>query len=222
MLVARKHDHRWDVSPAKAIEIQKHLAPKVVKRDDFEAISFIGGIDVGFEQKGAVTKAAVTVFSYPELERRAYSVATVPTSFPYIPGLLSFREGPAIMRALSDLEFLPGLFLFDGQGIAHPRRIGIASHIGVILDMPTIGVAKSRLTGKPQDILGDEKGSWVPLFDNDEIVGAMVRTRAGVKPVYVSTGHRVSMETAIEIVRACTTRFKLPEPIRSAHLLASN
>src|SRR5690606_30679403 len=144
-----------------------------------------------------------------------------PTSFPYIPGLLSFREGPAIMQALESITAQPDLLLFDGQGIAHPRRLGIASHIGVLTDMPSIGVAKSRLRGQVREPLGPQKGDWMPLWDKEEIIGAALRTREGVKPIFVSSGHRVSLESAIDFVMACTTRYKLPETTRHAHRLAS-
>jgi len=213
--------HSWDVEPAEAIAIQKQLAPAVVRRDELSEVRTVAGVDVGFEDDNTVTRAAVAVLRFPDLEPHEQAVARLPTSFPYVPGLLSFREGPAILEAFGRLETTPDLLLFDGQGIAHPRRLGIASHIGVLTDLPSIGVAKSRLTGRPAGRLDEEKGAWQPLLDGDEVVGALLRTRTNVKPVYVSIGHRVSLETAVRYVLACTTRYKLPETTRRAHRLAS-
>lgn len=213
--------HPWNVTPREGIEIQTQLAMKVVEEDDLGPVHLVGGVDVGFEENNTVTRAAVVVLAFPELSLVEKSLARMPTSFPYVPGLLSFREGPAIVQAIDGLSTMPDLLLFDGQGIAHPRRLGIASHIGVLKDAPSIGVAKSRLWGKAREPLGREKGAWTPLWHGDEVVGALVRTRTGVKPLYVSIGHRISLETAIEYVLACTTRYKLPETTRWAHRLAS-
>ncbi|MFW6068040.1 MAG: deoxyribonuclease V [Chloroflexota bacterium] len=203
------------------MEIQIRLAEKVVDEDVLGPVELVAGIDVGFEDNNTVTRAAIAVLTFPELALVEKSVARLPTSFPYVPGLLSFREGPAIMQAFEGLSALPDLLLFDGQGVAHPRRLGIASHIGVLKDAPSVGVAKSRLWGRAREPLGPEKGAWTPLWHGDEIVGAVVRTRTNVKPLYVSIGHRVSLQTAIEYVLACTTRYKLPETTRWAHRLAS-
>ena len=213
--------HPWDVTPAEAIAIQQRLARAVVAEDRLGEVRFVAGVDVGFEQNNTVTRAAVAVLTFPSLTLHEHAIARRPVTFPYIPGLLSFREGPALLDALAALETRPDLLLFDGQGIAHPRRLGIASHIGVLTGLRAIGVAKSRLTGRPREPLPPEKGAWVRLWDGDEVVGALVRTRTGVKPVYVSIGHRVSLETAVEYTLACTTRYKLPETTRHAHRLAS-
>jgi deoxyribonuclease V len=213
--------HAWDVSPAEAIAIQRHLAARVETADRLPAtIRSVAGIDVGFEDAGRITRAAVAVLAFPSLELAATAVAHRPTSFPYVPGLLSFRELPAVLAALAQLEALPDVFLCDGQGIAHPRRCGIASHLGVLLDVPSIGVGKTRLTGTHAEP-GPAKGDWVPLLDREETIGAVLRTRAGVKPVYVSCGHRVSLATAIRLALACTPRYRLPETTRQAHRLAS-
>ena len=220
-MVEEELQHSWDVEPAEAIAIQERLAPAVVRRDDLGEVRTVAGVDVGFEDGNTVTRAAVAVLRFPSLAPQEEAIARLPTSFPYVPGLLSFREGPAILEAIGRLEAAPDLLLFDGQGIAHPRRLGIASHIGVLTGLPSIGVAKSRLTGRPAGPLDDEKGAWQPLVDGDEVVGALVRTRSNVKPVYVSVGHRVSLETAVDYVLACTTRYKLPETTRRAHRLAS-
>ncbi|MCI0577396.1 MAG: deoxyribonuclease V, partial [Chloroflexi bacterium] len=143
-----------------------------------------------------------------------------PTTFPYIPGLLSFRETPAVLEALAQLTIRPDLLLCDGQGLAHPRRLGIACHLGLLSDIPSIGVAKSLLVGRHEP-LADERGRWQPLRDRGEVVGAVLRTRAGVAPIYVSIGHRISLETALKYVMRCTPKYRLPETTRQAHRLAS-
>lgn len=213
--------HPWDATPAEAIAIQKRLAAAVVREDRLGEVTGVAGVDVGFEQNNTITRAAVVVLAFPSLKPLDQAIARRPTTFPYIPGLLSFREGPAILDALAALETEADLLLFDGQGLAHPRRLGIASHIGVLADTPAIGVAKSRLTGHPREPLPPEKGAWVRLWDKDEVVGALVRTRTNVNPVYVSIGHRISLESAVHYTLACTTRYKLPETTRHAHRLAS-
>jgi len=183
-------------------------------------IRLVAGVDVGFEEGGRVTRAAVAVLAFPSLQLLETAIARRPTGFPYVPGLLSFRELPAVLDALLALSQLPDVFLCDGQGIAHPRRFGIASHLGVLLDRPSIGVGKTRLTGRHAEP-GREKGAWTPLLDGEEVIGAVLRTRAGVKPVYVSIGHRVGLGTAIRLTLACTPRYRLPETTRQAHRLAS-
>jgi deoxyribonuclease V len=148
------------------------------------------------------------------------AIARSPTTFPYVPGLLSFREAPAVLEAFSGLRTQPDLILYDGQGLAHPRRLGIASHVGLLLDIPSIGVAKTRLIGEHGRV-PLTKGKWTPLRDGEETIGAVLRTRAGVKPLFVSIGHRVSLQTAIRYVMACVTRYRLPQTTRWAHRLAS-
>jgi deoxyribonuclease V len=178
------------------------------------------GVDVGFEGEGDVARAAVAVLSFPGLELVDSAVAKEKTRFPYVPGLLSFREAPAALNALSKLSVAPDLILYDGRGYAHPRRFGIASHVGVLADIPSIGVAKSRLIGEHALVL-EEKGEWVALTDNDETIGAVLRTQTGVAPLFVSIGHRVSLATAVCWVMACVTRYRLPETSRWAHRMAS-
>jgi deoxyribonuclease V len=158
--------------------------------------------------------------SYPDLQPLEQSIARLPTTFPYIPGLLSFRELPAILQALSKLSLPPDILLCDGQGRAHPRRFGLACHLGVYTGIPAVGVAKTRLIGSHAEV-PNEKGGWVPLIDKGETVGAVVRTRYDVKPLYISIGHKISLPRAIELVLGCTTRYRLPETTRAAHKLAS-
>jgi deoxyribonuclease V len=215
-----KITHSWGLSPPEAIALQGKLRQKVVLFDQFAPPERIAGVDVGFEQRGEVTRAAIAVLDFPGLKPIEEAVARVPTRFPYIPGLLSFREIPAILKAFEKLKQKPELLLCDGQGYAHPRRFGLASHLGLLLDIPSIGVAKSRLIGQ-HDELPSEKGAWVPLIDKGETIGAVLRTRTKVNPLYISTGHRVSLQSAINYVLAATTRYKLPETTRAAHRLAS-
>jgi len=215
-----QYPHPWDLTPARAREIQNHLRDRVERIDRLPEIRIVAGVDVGFEQRGSITRAAVTLLSLPSLEPVDQVLARLPTQFPYIPGLLSFREVPAVLEAMKQLQRLPDLLLCDGQGIAHPRRFGIASHLGLLTDIPSIGVAKSRLIGSHSE-LAIEKGSRVPLMDQGEQIGCVLRTRTGVNPLYISSGHRISLQPAIDYVLACTTRFRLPETTRSAHKLAS-
>jgi deoxyribonuclease V len=213
-------EHAWNVTPEQAIAIQHQLRSQLIIEDRLDSVHLVAGIDVGFEDDGAVTRAAVAVLNYPELELVGHSIARRATHFPYIPGLLSFREIPAVLDAYARLDIIPDLLLCDGQGTAHPRRLGIASHLGLLLDKPAIGVGKSRLWGRHGDI-PQERGSWTPLYDRGEIIGAVLRTRVNIKPLYISPGHRISLATAIDYVMACTRRYKLPETTRHAHRLAS-
>lgn len=212
--------HPWNLSPTEAIQLQKQLASQVIREDQFKQVHYVAGVDVGFEDDNQTTRAAVAVLTYPDLELVESAIARRPTEFPYIPGLLSFREIPAVLDALNLLKQTPDLILCDGQGIAHPRRLGIASHLGIITNLPTIGVGKSRLTGK-HGFVPTEKGEWTALHDGDEIIGAVLRSRKGVKPIYVSIGHKINLQTAIQYVKGCITRYKLPETTRWAHRLAS-
>ena len=212
--------HAWDVSPKEAVGIQKALQSHVNLTDDFGEIKTVAGVDVGFEKNNSVTIAATAVLNFDTLEVVETAVARHPTTFPYIPGLLSFREIPAVLEAMLKLNEEPDLLLCDGQGIAHPRRFGIAAHLGLLLDLPAIGVAKSRLTGT-HDEVPLEKGSFVPLMDRGEQIGVVLRTRTNVKPLYISPGHRVSIDTAHQLVMQCVTKYRLPETTRHAHRLAS-
>jgi deoxyribonuclease V len=213
--------HPWDVTPDEAIAIQNRLRGHAVTRDDFGPVRFVAGIDIGFEDDGATTRAAVVVLHFPSLEPHISALVRRPTRFPYIPGLLSFREVPAALEALARLETPPDLLLCDGQGTMHPRRLGLACHLGLLSGIPAIGVAKSRLTGTHEP-LPPERGAWVPAYDGDELIGAVLRTRTNVRPVYVSPGHRISLHSAIDYTMRCTPRYRLPETTRRAHNLASN
>jgi deoxyribonuclease V len=181
-------------------------------------VRLVAGVDVGFP--GQRARAAVAVLSFPDLQLVDCALAEADAPFPYIPGLLAFREGPAILAALGNLSIEPDLLIFDGHGLAHPRRVGIAAHMGVLLDVPSIGCAKSRLVGRHREP-SRGRGIHVPLYDDGTVIGAVLRTREGVRPVYVSIGHRIDLERAINFVLTSCPRYRLPEPIRWAHRLAS-
>ncbi|MGD1700205.1 deoxyribonuclease V [Dapis sp. BLCC M229] len=204
-----------------AINMQEKLRHQVIAEDQFGTIKYVAGVDVGYSNDDGMTQAAVAVLNFPELELKEQAIAQRPTSFPYIPGLLSFREIPAILDALEKLNIIPDILLCDGQGLIHPRRFGVACHLGVLVNIPSIGVAKSHYIGK-HDSVGLEKGNWQPLIDEEEIIGAVVRSRTGVKPIYVSTGHKISLKTAINYVLKCTPQYRLPETTRWADKLASS
>ncbi len=214
--------HDWNLSPREAIELQQQLRSRV--RLTFPAkmatLQRIAGVDISFNRKEPILYAALVILSFPDLAiiESYTSVKEVP--FPYIPGLLSFREIPALWPLLEKAANRFDVLICDGQGIAHPRRFGLASHIGVLLNKPTIGCAKSRLIGEYQEP-GIEKGSFSYLFDENEVIGAVVRTRRGVKPVFVSPGHLMDVDTAVNIVLATTSKFRLPEPTRQAHILVN-
>ncbi len=216
-----KRQHHWPTTVEEAIAIQKQLQPEVTTEDQLPEVRYVAGVDMGFEEDYAISRAAVVVLSFPELQLVEQAIARRPTTFPYIPGFLSFREVPAVMDALEKVSTTPDLILCDGQGIAHPRRFGLACHLGVLIDIPTIGVAKSVLIGE-HDELPPEKGSWQPLRYKGETVGVVLRSRTGVKPLYVSSGHRISLPTAIDYVLRCTPKYRLPETTRLADKLASN
>lgn len=221
MQLTLAHSHRWDVTPAQARAIQNELAALIspVKPAGF-APRRIAGVDVGFENNGTVTRAAVVVLDIESLLPVDCAIARRPTHFPYVPGLLSFREIPAVLDALAQLDSAPDALLCDGQGIAHPRRLGIAAHLGLLTGLPSAGIAKSLLIGT-HDTVPEAQGEWTALRDGAEIIGAVLRTRARCKPVYVSRGHRLDLDTAIELTLRCTTRYRLPETTRWADGIAS-
>ncbi len=213
--------HGWVLTIDEAIAIQEKLRVEIITSDSFpEPVQYVAGVDMGFEAEGTISRAAVAVLSFPDLKLQESAIARRPTSFPYIPGFLSFREIPAVLNALEKISITPDIILCDGQGIAHPRRFGIACHLGLIVDIPTIGVAKSILIGKHQEV-PEEKGNWQPLINRGETIGAVLRTRTGTKPLYVSSGHRLSLTTAIDYVLRCTPKYRLPETTRIADKLAS-
>jgi len=209
--------HRWDLPPREAIEVQKKLRSRVVTRSELGVVRHVAGVDIS--TAGGRAHAAIVVLSFPELQPLEAAEAQLPLVFPYIPGLLAFREGPAISAAVGHLEIEPDLFIFDGQGLAHPRRMGIASHMGVILDKPSIGCAKSLLCGEHGQV-GPSLGDYSELYDHGDLIGAVLRTREGVKPVYVSIGHKVDLPTAIQYTLRCGGGYRLPEPTRWAHRVA--
>jgi len=210
----------WPQTAAAAIALQQRLRSQVRTEDDLGSVGRVAGVDVGLEEGGSVTRAAVAVLRWPELDLQDQAIARRPTAFPYIPGLLSFREVPAILDALQQLASPPDLLLCDGQGLAHPRRFGIACHLGLLVDIPSIGVAKSRLVGHHAPV-AEDRGAWEPLVDRSEVIGAVLKTRPRTNPLYISSGHRISLPTAVEWVMNCTTRYRLPETTRWAHRLAS-
>lgn len=210
------HRHDWNVSPAEAIALQKSLAAEVISNQpiDVGAVRLVAGVDVSV--KDNVSQAAVVILRFPELDVIETVLARRPTPFPYIPGLLSFREGPVLEEAFQKLQHEPDVFIFDGMGIMHPRRIGIASHMGVWLQKPTIGCGKTYFLGK-YDEPAQERGAWSVLTDKGDVIGGVLRTRDGVKPVYISQGHLANLETSLDLVMRCTPKYRLPEPIRQAH-----
>ncbi len=217
MKVARLHG--WQMSPAQAMKIQMSLAAQVSRAGEVNTPRLIAGVDISVDRGAGTGTGAVVVLSYPELDLVEVKVVSDQLKLPYIPGLLSFREAPLILAACENLSVTPDLIMVDGQGIAHPRRMGLASHLGLFLDTPTIGCAKSRLCGR-HEVPGNEPGSYADLIDGDEVIGAALRTREGVKPVYVSIGHRISLPAAIHWLLACCRGYRLPEPTRLAHLAA--
>jgi deoxyribonuclease V len=212
--------HRWDVTVDEAIAIQQRLRAEISQAELDEPIALdqihtVAGIDVSYREIG---RAAIAVFSFPDLALVEQVTATSEVTFPYIPGLLTFREGPVALEAFERLRTQPDLLIFDGQGYAHPRRLGLARHMGAYLNWPSIGCAKSRLTGR-YDEPGPEPGAWSPLMAGDEEIGRVVRTKARVKPVFVSVGYRIMLPLAVEVVLRCTRGYRLPEPTRIADRL---
>lgn len=228
-----KQLHRWDLKPREAIALQDRLCAAVKRRRDFGRIRTVAGADIAVDDERKVGIAAVVVFTYPGLEEVERKTARARLGYPYIPGLLSFREAPVLLRAFSKLGGVPDVVLFDAQGVAHPRGLGLASHMGLWLDLPTIGCAKSRLVGQ-HDEPGQEVGNWAPLrmerrsslakrgvrAKSSEVIGAVLRTRKNVKPIYVSIGHRIDLKSAIGVVLNCLDRTRIPKPTREAdHLV---
>ena len=220
MSFASPYRHAWPTRVDQARAIQEKLRAYVERRDDFGNIETIAGVDIGIDRRSGRAHAAVAVLDYPGCRPLEHATVHQRIRFPYVPGYLSFREVPPILAALEKLTVVPDLIICDGQGIAHPRRFGLACHLGVLTDIPTIGAAKSRLIGR-YDEPGPDKGDWSALEDDGETIGAVLRTRARVRPLYVSIGHKVSLTSAIRLVLSCCGKYRLPETTRAAHRLAS-
>jgi deoxyribonuclease V len=209
--------HDWKVDPEKALEIQRNLSKQVVKQGDIGVPRFIAGVDVSVNRQN-IARAAAVVLTFPEMEVIEAATVAGTVDFPYIPGLLSFREIPLTLEACKQLKYTPHLVMVDGQGVAHPRRIGLASHLGLFLDIPTIGCAKSLLLGRYEE-LTEEAGSYSEIKDKDgETIGVALRTKYRVKPLIISIGHKISLPSSIYWVLQCVSGFRLPEPTRLAHL----
>lgn len=212
--------HHWQVTEKQAREIQQKLATQVSPKSKIVSPHFIAGVDISRPNTQGIATGAVVVLRYPELTLVEIKLVRQELDFPYIPGLLSFRESPLILAACQELVSSPDLVLVDGQGIAHPRRLGIASHLGLFLDIPTIGCAKSRLWGSHEPV-NEEAGSTALLREGEEILGAALCTRTNASPVYVSIGHKVNLDDAIYWVMQCCRGYRIPEPLRLAHLAAA-
>ncbi|MEE9400686.1 MAG: deoxyribonuclease V [Dehalococcoidia bacterium] len=211
--------HDWQIARDQAMQIQRDLAAMVSRRNEAGDILLVAGVDISAPDSEGFARAAVAVLSYPELKLKETKVIQQQVTFPYVPGLLSFRESPLILAVCEKLNTDPDLILVDGQGIAHPRRLGLASHLGLLWDKPTIGCAKSRLCGEHQ-LVPPQPGSYAEIIDNSEVIGAALRTKQGAGPIYVSIGHKVDLQAAISWVLRCCRGLRLPEPTRLAHLAA--
>jgi len=209
--------HKWDLSPAEAIAVQHDLCARLVTCNQLGEVHTVAGVDIS--TAGGRARAAIVVLSFPQLEPLEVARAELPLTFAYVPGLLAFREAPAILAAAEHLRLEPDLFMLDGHGLAHPRRMGIATHVGIILDRPSIGCAKSLLCGEHDDV-GGRVGDYAEVIDRGEVIGVALRTREDTRPVYVSIGHKVDLPTAMCHVLRCTAGYRLPEPTRWAHRVA--
>jgi deoxyribonuclease V len=212
--------HRWDLTPREAVEVQQRMRNMVRLRPLARPVGAIAGADISYNKFSETVFAGIVVLSLPDLRIVETAGVRSVAKFPYVPGLLSFREAPSLLEAWEKLKTKPDVLMFDGQGIAHPRRFGIACHVGVLLDWPTIGCAKSILVGRYGE-LGLEAGSRSPLVDKGEQVGVALRTKSKVAPVYVSPGHLMDLDSAVDLVLRSTTKYRLPEPTRQAHLLVN-
>jgi len=208
------------LSPAQAIELQKQLRNQIKIEPLLKPIQTIAGADISFNKYEETVYAGIIILSFPGLQEIAKSTIISKTTFPYIPGLLSFREVPALLLAWNQLQIKPDLLVLDGQGIAHPRRMGIATHFGLVTDTPTLGCAKSLLTGKFETLL-EAAGSQSFIYDQEEVIGAALRTKTKVNPIFISPGHRIDLEQSLEIIKQCVNGYRIPEPTRKAHLLVN-
>lgn len=211
-----KYLHTWEITPKEAVTLQGRLAGQVRFSPIRRKVRLVAGLDCAISGDRKRIGAVIVVLTFPELEVIEKVHAAGPANFPYVPGLLSFREAPVCLKAAEKLKNRPDVFLVDGQGFAHPRRMGLASHLGLFFDTPTIGCAKSRLCGDSVEPAG-VKGSYTPLLHNEETIGAVLRTRTGVKPLFVSVGHKCTLKSAVELTLACCRQYRLPEPTRLAH-----
>ncbi len=212
--------HRWAVTPAQAIAIQQRLASAVIESGDGKPIRWVAGVDSAVSRDGSRCIAAAVLWDLERREVTEQHTAVRPARFPYVPGLLSFREAPAVLAALRKLRRRPDAVVCDGHGLAHPRRFGIACHIGVLCDLSSIGCAKSRLTGAHREP-GRRRGASAPLMDRGKVIGSVVRSRDGVRPLFVSVGHKIDLATAARVVLECATDYRLPEPTRRADRLVA-
>lgn len=212
--------HSWDLTPKEAVQLQKRLRPRIRTDLPMPDPRTIAGVDVGYDRSLGLSVATVAVLAFPSLELVESAFATTPTPFPYVPGLLSFRELPPILEALDRLSAPPEMILVDGHGQAHPRRFGIACHLGLWLRIPSVGVGKTRLCGEYEEP-GLAKGSRTPLLEGTELLGVVLRTRTRVRPVFVSVGDGLPLEACVNWTLAVTPRYRIPEPIRQAHNLAA-
>ncbi|MBW2039381.1 MAG: deoxyribonuclease V [Deltaproteobacteria bacterium] len=212
--------HPWDVTLKEAVEIQNKLRELLHLKWDDPPIRRVGGIDVSYARRSKEGYAAVVVMNWPNLEEIDMVWTRKNISFPYIPGLLTFREAPLLLQAWKKLKYYPDLIYVDGQGIAHPRSMGLAAHLGVLLNIPSIGCAKTPLVGG-YPVVGGKKGDYAPLLYQEKKIGVALRTRVGVKPLYVSPGHRIDLRTSIHWVLQACRAYRLPEPLRQAHIRAN-
>jgi deoxyribonuclease V len=211
--------HSWDVSEKEAVLIQDRLASVTSNGSSAGPVISVAGCDVAYDLSSCKAFAAVCVFTWPGLSEITEATAIADVTFPYVPGLLAFREGPVLLKAFDALREKPGLVIFNGQGIAHPRRMGLATHLGMILDVPSIGCARKNLYGT-YHLPANEKGAYAAITCDDGVIGACLRTRKNTRPVFISRGYRLEMKTAVEIILGCTTRYRMPEPLRAAHMAA--
>lgn len=212
--------HDWDLQPREAVELQQSLRERVRVQPLTQAVETVAGADISFNKFSEIVYAGIVVLRFPSLQVIEEVGVISETRFPYVPGLLSFRESPSVLEAWSKLKTEPDAVMFDGQGIAHPRRVGIASHVGLLINRPTFGCAKSVLVGRYDEPLL-ERGAWTPLVDRGETVGAALRTKANVQPIFVSPGHLIDLASAIDLTLRCDKGYRQPEPTRLAHLLVN-
>ncbi len=215
-----KRLHPWDVNYKEAVQIQRRLQKKLILKKPKGKFHLAAGTDVSYDKKSDTFYAGVIIFNLADMQRVEEATAIGKVKFPYIPGLLSFREAPILLKAFSKIKQLPDIIIVDGQGIAHPRGFGLASHLGLILDLPSIGCAKSRLVGEHEPV-GKKAGLQSYLKLDGKVIGAVLRTRTNVKPVYVSPGHKIDLASAVDVVLKCCRGYKLPEPTRQAHILVN-